>query len=189
MIVPSSAAAQVPVSTCQHNINRHTYTKPGKGGGGSGRQTETQGEPKVTARASQPLPQRVVCRPQARVIYQRPGSLRVRRSIVAFPRTATSDVVPGICRSFSPSLWFTAPSAPITTGTTSFLGPLSALSIFFVYEYLLVFLLPDVAFAQDCHIYYHPLLLLFVNQQESSPFSQSGSGSPTGSLLGHFQPP
>uniref|UniRef100_A0A669AZ21 mitogen-activated protein kinase kinase kinase n=1 Tax=Oreochromis niloticus TaxID=8128 RepID=A0A669AZ21_ORENI len=51
------------------------------------------------------------------------NNLRVLRSILAVPRTALfwteiSDVVPGICWSHSPSLGVTAPSAPITTGTT-----------------------------------------------------------------------
>ncbi|XP_051261435.1 sialic acid-binding Ig-like lectin 12 isoform X2 [Dicentrarchus labrax] len=59
----------------------------------------------------------------SRVLYQRPGSLRVLRSILAVPRTAlfwteASDVVPGICWSHSPSLGVTAPRAPTTTGIT-----------------------------------------------------------------------
>ncbi|XP_049610708.1 transcription factor ETV7 isoform X1 [Syngnathus scovelli] len=56
----------------------------------------------------------------ARVLYQRPGSLRVLRSIFAVPSTALfwtemSDVFPGICFSHSSSLGVTAPSAPMTT--------------------------------------------------------------------------
>ncbi|KAK7881943.1 hypothetical protein WMY93_028117 [Mugilogobius chulae] len=52
-----------------------------------------------------------------------PGSLRVLRSILAVPRTELfwtemSDVDSGICCSHSSSLGVTAPSAPITTGTT-----------------------------------------------------------------------
>ncbi|PWA28582.1 hypothetical protein CCH79_00013551 [Gambusia affinis] len=59
----------------------------------------------------------------ARVLYQRPGSLRVLRSILAVPRTAhfwteMSDVVPGICCSHCSSLGVTAPRVPMTTGTT-----------------------------------------------------------------------
>ena len=49
--------------------------------------------------------------------------LRVMHSILYIPSTALfwterSDVVPGICWSHSSSLGVTAPSAPITTGTT-----------------------------------------------------------------------
>ncbi|PWA28005.1 hypothetical protein CCH79_00012110, partial [Gambusia affinis] len=59
----------------------------------------------------------------ARVLYQRPGSLRVLRSILTVPRTAhfwteMSDVVPGICCSHCSSLGVTAPRVPMTTGTT-----------------------------------------------------------------------
>ncbi|XP_067435009.1 putative ferric-chelate reductase 1 [Thunnus thynnus] len=71
----------------------------------------------------------------AQVLYQRPGSLRVLCSILGVPRTAlfwteTSDVVPGICWSHSPSLWVTAPSAPITTGTTVAITPIFSSSSF-----------------------------------------------------------
>jgi len=46
---------------------------------------------------------------QAQVLYQRPGSLRVLRSFLAVPN----------CWSHPPSLGVTAPSAPITTGSTA----------------------------------------------------------------------
>jgi len=77
------------------------------------------------------------------ILYQRPGSLRFLRSILAVRRTALfwteiSDVIHGICWSHSPSSGVTAPSALIRTGTTasiptSFQFPYSALSIFQAY--------------------------------------------------------
>ncbi|XP_054628923.1 uncharacterized protein LOC129179559 isoform X3 [Dunckerocampus dactyliophorus] len=60
------------------------------------------------------------CSSRAQVLYQRPGSWRVLRSILAVPRTALfwtemSDVSPGICWSHFSSVGDTVPIAPMTT--------------------------------------------------------------------------
>ena len=101
-----------------------------------------------------------VCLPQPRVLYQRPGSLRVLRSILAVPSTAvfwteSSDVVPGIYWSHSFSRGVTAPSAPFTSGTT-LAFTFHILQFLFqslAFLQLLVFLLLDVC----CHL--EPLCL------------------------------
>ena len=68
-------------------------------------------------------PWAVLCHLQTRVPYQRPGSLRVLRWIVAVASivlfwTEVSGVIPGICWIHPPSLGVTAPISPITTGIT-----------------------------------------------------------------------
>ncbi len=99
---------------------------------------------------SHPLSGRVVCLSQARVPYQRPGSLKVLHGILAVPNialfwTETSDVLPGICWSHSSSLLVTAPSAPIITGTSVAFTPhiffSSSFSPWYFFKLLLLMLL------------------------------------------------
>ena len=100
------------------------------------------------------------CLPKPRVLYQRPGGLRVLCSILAVPRTVlfwteVSEVDPEISWSPSPSLGVTAPSAPITTGIALVLTFHISSSCSFNPWY--------VAVSRYCHICYYCLLLLFRN--------------------------
>uniref|UniRef100_A0A674P3J4 Kinesin-like protein n=1 Tax=Takifugu rubripes TaxID=31033 RepID=A0A674P3J4_TAKRU len=106
-----------------------------------------------------------------RVLYQRPGSLRVLRRILAVPRTVLfwreiSDLVSAICWSHLLSLGVTAPSVPITTGTTvSFMAHILSISSFspWYFSGFSCSFFPDVAITWDCYIYHHHCLLVFIH--------------------------
>ena len=142
-----------------------------------------------------------MCLSQPRVLYQRSGSLRVLRSILAVLSTAlfwteSSDVVPGICWSHSSSLGVTAPSAPITTGTTLtftfhilscssfcpwyfsgfsfFLMLLSQLEIAEVYTYTYIYLYIDIYRYLYIYIYlyiYRYIYIYIISNYNSTVFT------------------
>jgi len=95
--------------------------------------------------------------------YETPAQhniIHVARSLLFW----ISDAVPGICWSHSPSLRVTAPSAPITTGTTALFQHLfNFLRQPLVFLKLFMLLLLDVAVSCNPYIYHYCLLLSFVN--------------------------
>ena len=122
-----------------------------------------------------------MCLCSTSVLHQRPGSLRILRSILAVLSTAhfwteTSDVVPAICWSHSSSLGVTASSAPITTGTTlAFIFHVLQFLLQLLISYqILVFLLLDVAVTWICYVYHHCLLPLLAPSEEFPTWTWEG---------------